>query len=365
MKKIVLLSSLALVLTACSNDITSQGSKPVNGSSELKTTAKSSDNTSTKSEANSDSKPVVTESNTDVFKEFLTNPSRHFDEEVSNIKYAIKNTDTQYLILAGESVPNKGITYVNVFAYDKAKGRVVDTEANLMTGVAGAGGFRGNLEEYTDNPNKLRYTVVSSGSGEYQIDDITFANNDTNDQTIVEGSLRNGEMPKATTREISWTNITGSSQKVNEATTTKSTTRKTETTTSATTTRAATSKVVSNSKIDINAIVNGNLSSIFGRYPSVSQTIVINENDTITLDKGASGELELGILGIQKQGNTAVISTQIKADDAPPGAVVDGIIVKYIVVPAGEKSPVAVPGENVNKDRIIMQGHGIDVLYVN
>lgn len=357
MKKTLLLSSLALVLTACSNDVSNQGSKPVNGNSGLETTQKASDNTTTKSK----SKPVVTEEKSDVFKEFLANPAKHFEGEVSVVKYAIKNTDTQYLILAGESVQDRGITYVKVFAYDKARQSVIDTGANLMTGVAGAGGFRGVLEEYTDNPNKLRYTVISSGSGEYEIDDITFTNNDTNDQTVVEGSLRNGQIPKAATKEISWISVSGSSKKIVETTTTKS-----ETTSQVKTTKSESTTKPTTSKIDIDAIVNGNLSSIFGRYPSASQTIVIDENDTISLDKGTDGELDLRVLGIQRQGNTAVISTQIKVDEnIPQGAVVDGIIVKYIVVPAGEKSPISVPGENINKDRIIMQGHGIDVLYVN
>lgn len=212
LKKMMSVILVTLVLSACgASGLTSQETiKKLDTLQNGQTTtvvASASSQVAQSPTASTTTAPMTTTSEmvtVDVFKEILAQPTRYFSEPAHAFKYAIKQTDTLYLLLSGQLTGDSGISVVKVFAYDKTTKSVKVIDETFRVGVAGAGGFRGTLMEYSDKPNTLVHTVMSSGSGNYMVSEITFEQTDVDSEEILSGKL---PLPSAITSrsiEVMW-----------------------------------------------------------------------------------------------------------------------------------------------------------------
>lgn len=308
-------------------------------------------------ENNNNIAQVSESQNTDItkFKEILEKPESIFDFKISEAKYVIKSTDTDYLLISATSEELKGIHSVKVFAFDKEKNSIIELEKEFVIGES-EGKFTGRLEEYSNNANKLRYTVKSITNDKFEIKNITFEKNEIEDEMVREGVITKDELPLADVRELSWKIL--DLKKGDNPQQTSST----ESTVSKDKNKEANSEIIQKStpkiekkgekksKFDINAISNGDLSSLVG---GVYSDTFIKDNKTIGI--GYEGG-ELGVDLIKKEGNVAIIESSNKAS-LGEAIVVDRAPVYHYIVPAGEKSPVEVENDDISRDRIITQKH--------
>lgn len=340
MKKLLVITSLALTLTVNSAIY-----------------ALAQENTTTQISENK-------ELNESKFKSILTEPSNYFDFKVSEAKYVVKNTDTEYLLLAATSEEAKGLYNIKVFAFDKANNKVIELDDEFVLGKSATSWFSGSLEEYSNNSNKLRYTVKSESVDKFEIKDIIFENNQVIDETLKEGLLSKDKLPSANVKEITWKNLEISKVTPESGQSTSSSSSTSEKNGNNPTTEKKDvpqkqeiiieRKENKQSKFDINAIANGDLSSLAG---GVYTDTYIKDNNSIGI---MNKDVQLGIDSITKQGNTAIIKSSNKASqytETGEYIVVDAAPVYHYVVPAGEKSPVEVENDDINKDRVITQFH--------
>lgn len=334
-----------------------------------------------------DNKMEQTDVNKEVenkFRSILENPESIFDFKVTEAKYIIKSTDADYILISATSEELKGIYNVKAFVFDKEKNKVVELENEFAIGET-EGKFSGKLVEYSNNANKLRYTVKSIPNDKFEIKDISFANNEIKDEIVRSGLISKDKLPTANVVELTWKNLELKKDEndSNQSVSTQSTLKGNDTsekvgqkqqdsiTSGQRTTIAPTVERKENkkSKLDINSIASGDLSSIYGSY-------AIN-NSTIVLDNG----VVLGVNSVKKEGNTAVIESQIQISEEERKAVEEakknGEItvfapdgkntVKHTFIPAGEKTPgfSDFPNDDINRDRVLIQGHGIEIQYID
>lgn len=216
-KKILATTTVAMVLVACGNDVNATKQALENIQKSAETTVAMSNNGVT-TEMNSSTMGVTQATTTSqttsttqapalltpaVFNDVLRNPSNYLPDS-SEYKYVVKQADTLYLLLSGTSAMDRGLSKIKVFAYDKSRQTVELLDDEFMEGTAGAGGFRGGLNEYTDNPNRLMYVTMSTGSGEYNVTDVTFNHEDMDTEEIAEGKLPIDPSLAGRSRPIVW-----------------------------------------------------------------------------------------------------------------------------------------------------------------
>lgn len=122
--------------------------------------------------------------------------------------------------------------------------------------------------------------------------------------------------------------------------------------TTETTTIAAEDGTATSSSLDIQAIANLDFSSIEGTYPAEGGEFIIN-GQTISFNK------EDGVF----------------PTDARSGSIVNGVAkvatnsAFYYFVPAGVVSPESLPEgvaeEDINRDRVIVSGNGMNIFYLD
>lgn len=223
MKKILILSSLALVLTACSNDT---GSKSKSVTSQTTTTTSQTPTSSSESKVTTQSttQPITTEKvaeNTTVksvsaesvlekeVNRILSNAKTYnFDgiENTNGHAYAVHNTPSgKYLLLARKGWI-AGIKYIKIFHYNEVSQKFEDLNVVLQEGVASGGGFRGSLRYYGNNPAKLEYATWSAGSGEGEVKTLYLTSAGLSEEIIYEGLITDYKSSQ-NILEIIWKNI--------------------------------------------------------------------------------------------------------------------------------------------------------------
>lgn len=295
------------------------------------------------------------------FKNILNDPAQVFDFKISEAKYVIKNTDTEYLLLAATSEEAKGLYSIKTFAYDGVNNKVLELEEEFVLGSSQSSWVSGTLEEYSNNSNKLRYTVKSESVDKFEIKDIIFEKNEINDETVKEGVLSKDKLPSANVKDISWKTLELKKDVVDKENEQTSTVSDSSINSDASKNQSLEKGIVverkenKKSKLDINAIAGGDLTSLVGGI--YADTIIKNNTNINIVSNGA--ELEIG--SIKKEGNVAIIESRITAK-APIvediGEIpVDRAPIYHYVVPAGEKSPVEVENDDITRDRVITQIH--------
>lgn len=345
LKKIMLLSVSAVLLTACNNE-PKEKNKPVNsvGSSE---TSKEDSSESGRSKSEKEvSKPLeITE---DVFKDIINNPAQYYGEASKEFKYVIKKTDTSYLLLSAKS-KDAGLYTTKIFVYDKNKKAVVKIEDTLTEGVAGAGGFRGSLIQYKDNPNKLMYFTFSSGSGRYVVQDINFNNNDIDKVEIKTGRIPVEESLTEKAEEIRWVSIGGASSKPSPDTTTTQETSTSKTTVEETSTSKVTETLKSN--LDFDELLKKNFSSASGQYTSEDFIYNISEGGINVKAPHLDHEVDFKIKSTKKENNYVLVTVSLPAEYTN-GQELDAI---FVFVPAGTDTPPTVANlGDKTKDRVLI-----------
>lgn len=206
MKKILILSSLAVVLTGCSKKENNQTGVATTASQSSTTTTTQSTTTSSKSEETSTqqettanqvkkivAEPIVTESPLEKATNRVLSAAGtyNFDgvENTDGHVYAIHHTSNgQYLFLARKGWI-AGIKYIKIFAYNESSQEFIDLNTFIQEGIASGGGFRGSLGYYASNPSKLEYVTWASASGEAEVKDLYLTRGGVIEELIYEGII--------------------------------------------------------------------------------------------------------------------------------------------------------------------------------